>query len=67
MVLIDMIFSWHPIVIACSEMNSLGRASRRASGRADTETRIPFNLAAKKLIFLMQHYLRNEVSAEIAK
>lgn len=56
------IFSLHPIAIISS-----GGSIPARTGAGDAE-HIPFNGAGcKKLIFLMQHHLRNGVSAEIAK
>ena len=40
---------------------------RKGGGNANANACCPFRSVGKKLIFLMQHYLRNEVSVEIAK
>lgn len=70
------IFSLHPITIVASGINSSvggreggGRRRRGEEERTEANGRraSPLRGGRKKLIFLMQHYLRNEVSAEIAK
>lgn len=61
----SIIFSLHPIAIFSSGINSPFRMEREGKGNGRRAS--PLRGGRKKLIFLMQHYLRNEVSAEIAK